>query len=349
MQVLTAVEQVTPEWLTATLHQAGALNDAVVEQVEMETSRPFGAVISKLKLYYSDSADAPDSLFLKLANPEIHKQWPERGQREVEFYKAIPAADYGRLPLPQCYAAAFSGEGFHLLLDNLADSHQILQHPFPPSEAQAEQAVDALAKLHAYWWDDKHLGVDMGRTAYQKTVFNGDEDYFGAFADFLGEALWDKRRAYFERALAAAPILHERLHQGNLTLIHGDAHAWNFLYPHQPEQGAVLVDWEAWDADVGVFDLAYLITLFWFPAHRARLEEKLVRGYHAKLVEYGVTGYGWDDCWYDYRHSVIRLLFRPVWWWREHADESFWPELWWPRLERVLCAFEDLHCEELLA
>jgi thiamine kinase-like enzyme len=350
--VITRVEKVTPDWLTATLKDAGVLERGRVVWVETDSAQPFGSIVSHVELAYSDeaAADAPYRLFLKLANPYLHQQWPERGKREVEFYGAIPAGDYGRLPLPRCYAAAFSVEdGFHVLLDDLAETHFSIVHPLPPSAEQCEQVVDTLARLHAYWWNKPQLGVNLGRPADQKTIFNGDEKMYPAFLEYMGDALWDERRRIFDRVLKAAPKLQERLTKGNLTLIHGDAHAWNFLYPLDPGGEAVLVDWEAWDADVGVFDLAYMITLFWFPAHRARMEKPLVQRYHKRLTEYGVTGYSWDDCWYDYRHSVIRLLFRPIDWWDSHRDEDFWPELWWPRLERVICAFEDLHCEELLA
>ncbi|MBZ0286932.1 MAG: ecdysteroid 22-kinase family protein [Anaerolineae bacterium] len=350
-QVITDIEQVTPDWLTDRLQNAGTLTCGGVTHIDAETSRPFGSIVSRLKLTYSADApdDAPRKLFLKVADPDAHRQYPGRGKREIEFYGAIPAGDYARLPLPRCYDAVVSDEGFHLLLDDLTDSHVILPHPFPPSWVQCEQVVDALARLHAYWWNDARLGVSMGRSADQKTVFNGDEEFYPAFADFLGEALWDERRAIFERAMEASPRLHDRLRRGSLTLIHGDAHAWNFLYPRDPADPAVLVDWEAWDADVGVFDLAYLIALFWFAAHRARMEKTLVERYHEKLVASGVVGYSWDDCWNDYRHAVIRLLFRPVWWWRERRDDQRWAEIWWPRLERIICAYQDLNCEELLS
>jgi hypothetical protein len=351
MAVIETVEQVTPDWLTETLRRVGGLEHGRVMAVEQDTSRPFGSVVSRLGLSYSSDApsDAPRKLFLKIATPELHQKYPGRGKREVEFYGAIPVADYGNLPLPRCYDAGVSEEGFHLLLDDLTDSHVILPHPFPPSSVQCEQVVDALARLHAYWWNDERLGVSLGRSPDQKTVFNGDEDFFPAFADVLGEALWDERRTIFQQVLDAAPRLHERLRQGKLTMIHGDAHAWNFLYPRDPVAPAILIDWEAWDADVGVFDLAYLITLFWFPAHRARMEKPLVRRYHERLLEYGVAGYDWDSCWYDYRHSVIRLLFRPVWWQHARPDDPHWAEIWWPRLERVICAYEDLNCEEFIS
>ncbi len=348
--VVTTSEQVTPDWLTEALRRAGILESGRVVGVDTDTSRPFGAIVSRLKVHYSGDAPAnvPTLLFLKTGDPETHHQWPERGKREVEFYGAIPASDYGKLPLARCYGVGWSEDGYHLLLDDVSATHGSIPHPLPPTQVQCEQVVDTLARLAAYWWNDKRLGTSMGRLPDQKTVFNGDEDWFAAFADELGEALWPERRAIFEQALAASPHLHERLLGGNLSLIHGDAHAWNFLYPIDPMGAAVLVDWESWDADIAVFDLAYLITLFWFPAHRARMEKPLVRRYHERLVEYGVSGYSWDDCWYDYRHSVTRLLFRPMWWWHAGKDSDFWPELWWPRLERVLCAYEDLHCEELL-
>jgi len=348
--IITAIEQVTPDWLTAVLRDAGALARGRVVHVDADTSNPFVSMVARLSLTYSDDTptEAPQRLFLKIANPEIYQKWPERGKREVEFYGAIPTDDYCKLPLPRCYNAVWSEAGFHLLLDDLTVTHRIIPHPFPPPSSQCKQVVDALARLHDYWWNDARLSVSMGRATEQKTVFNGDEDFYPAFADFLGEALWDERRAIFERAITASPRLHERLHQGNLTLIHGDAHAWNFLYPRDPDGMAILVDWEAWDADVGVFDLAYMMTLFWFPAHRARVEKALVRRYHECLIENGVQHYDWDACWYDYRHSVIRLLFRPVGWWRERPDDQGWAEIWWPRLERIICAYQDLGCEELL-
>jgi thiamine kinase-like enzyme len=351
-EVITAIEQVTPEWLTTVFDRADLLGGGQVQAIQQDTSRPFSALVSHLSVTYSGDVSnrAPRRLFLKLANPEIQRKWSGRGKREVQFYRAIPSDDYLKLPLTRCYDAQSSKEGFHLLLDDLTETHIVLRHPLPPSRAQCEQVVDTLAQLHAYWWNSPQLGVNMGLSAEQKTVFNGDEVFYPAFADSLGEALWDERRAIFERALEAAPRLHERLRQGNLTLIHGDAHAWNFLYPREgASRSAVLIDWEAWDADVGIFDLAYLITLFWFPAHRARLEQKLVRRYHSVLQAHGIKHYSFDDCWNDYRHSVIRLLVRPVWWWHARPEDEFWPEVWWPRLERVICAYEDLHCEELLS
>jgi thiamine kinase-like enzyme len=348
--VVTRAEDITPEWLTTHLRKAGTLDHGEVISVEKNISQPFGSIVARLTISYSANAPetAPQRLFLKYANADSHREHPERGRNEIHFYRF--AGNSPDLPIPRCYDATYSDEGFHLLLDDLAHTHFQIAHPLPPHQPQCEQLVDALARLHAHWWDDPRLGVEIAVPLSDKSLFMGGETIFPEFADMLGDRLWDERRQIFERVIAAAPKLVKQFtNQKDVTLIHGDAHAWNFLYPHDADKHlAMLVDWEAYGVDVGPFDLAYMIGLFWFPAHRARAEYGLVRRYHRRLLEHGVIGYGWADCWHDYRFSVIRTLFMPVLWWNMSRDSDFWPELWWPRLERVLCAFEDLHCDELL-
>jgi hypothetical protein len=47
---------------------------------------------------------------------------------------------------------------------------------------------------------------------------------------------------------------------------------------------------------------------------------------------------------YDYRFAVIGYLFYPIWQWStDHPDF-----IWWHHLERLMLAFQDLGCEELL-
>jgi len=52
-----------------------------------------------------------------------------------------------------------------------------------------------------------------------------------------------------------------------------------------------------------------MMAAHWYPGRRARLETALLRRYHARLLSLGVHGYSWDDCWEDYRASVVRVLF----------------------------------------
>jgi hypothetical protein len=73
------------------------------------------------------------------------------------------------------------------------------------------------------------------------------------------------------------------------------------------------------------------------------MERGLVRRYHELLLGYGVKGYGWDQCWLDYRTAAIFNLFWPIFWHRYLPQE-----IWWHTLEKGMLAFEDLGCAELL-
>jgi hypothetical protein len=168
------------------------------------------------------------------------------------------------------------------------------------------------------------------------------------FVDFLGDRLSSDRRRLYEQVLSSWPfpgVLERVADRRGLTLVHGDPHVWNFMYPRDPAHDrARIIDWHEWSIGLGTDDLAETIALWWYPERRARLEMHLLRRYHERLVEHGVQAYGWERCRDDYRLSVIKSLLSPVW---MHAQGRT-PAFWWPILERVVLAFQDLGCVELL-
>jgi hypothetical protein len=94
----------------------------------------------------------------------------------------------------------------------------------------------------------------------------------------------------------------------------------------------------------GTNDLAYLLAIHWYPDVRAQFERPLVERYHRRLQEAGVIGYGWDECWADYRLSIAYELLDPFSQW----DKSVSARAWWHDLARGLMAYEDLGCAELI-
>jgi Ser/Thr protein kinase RdoA (MazF antagonist) len=166
--------------------------------------------------------------------------------------------------------------------------------------------------------------------------------------DFLSDQLPVAWCRLYEKVFSAWPFprLSKRLNamQG-ITLIHRDAHPWNFLYPRNPEQDSVaIIDWHEWEVGLGADDLTETLVLWWEPERRSRLEESLVRRYHHQLIAQGVNNYTWEQCWNDYRFTAIRILFYPIW---MHA-EGRPPIFWQPILERSIQAFQDLKCVDLL-
>jgi hypothetical protein len=59
-------------------------------------------------------------------------------------------------------------------------------------------------------------------------------------------------------------------------------------------------------------DVAYFIGAGLTAEDRRAHEDTLVRDYHRGLRAAGVTGYGWDECWTDYRRGTFAGLMMAV-------------------------------------
>ena len=355
---LTHTEQATAEWLTQALQKAGVLGQGHVTSVQQQSVETTStSIIARLELNYSyDSPpSAPSRLFLKVSKPDLASEKFELGKREVTFYTTVVSA-MSNPPVVRCYDAVYSpatGQS-HVLIEDVSTTHFQPAWPLPPSQRDCEQVMDCMAQLHGFWWEHPRLGKGIG-TLPTKEVFQNylrdRERRFRSFVDFAGDRLSLERRALYEKVFATLPALWDRQRQGRrteaagLTLIHGDAHFWSFLYPRHPGKDTIrIIDWQAWRVGRGSDDLAYMITLDCYPERRHVMERALLRRYYDGLLQHGVAHYTWDECWEDYRVSVIRSILIPVWQWSVNLG----PAIWWPHLERAVLAFQDLGCAELL-
>jgi thiamine kinase-like enzyme len=219
----------------------------------------------------------------------------------------------------------------------------------PLAASECESIVQLLARFHAAWWDDARLGVTVGSWRDAGAFDSIMRDFARQFADFAdryGELMPPERRALYERLIDQTPRLLVRYYSHrNLTITHGDAHAWNFFLPRPGAgEGVRLLDWEVWSIDVATDDLAYMMAMHWYPDHRARIERNLLDHYHATLLAHGVKGYdrqAMDD---DYRLSALWLITRPV----VQAAINIPARVWYNNLERIMLAVDDLGCRDLL-
>ena len=358
---LTDPSQASPEWLTQTLRDAGALPTGQVAQVAVLAEPSYTSTIARLTATYSDDAPAgaPSRLFLKLARLDSQQSAVGSAQRrrEVEFHNRVAALMPGTTSVVvRCYQAVYDEAtgACHLLFDDVSRTHFGGKSTCPPDRPACESAIDAFAALHAFWWDHPALaGVsDLPVEASVASEIEGIGQHFPRFADFLGDRLSAHWRRVYDRVIDALPGLLQRVTRrvtrGNhLTLIHGDANLSNVMMPRVAGAGpAFIIDWQMWGVSYAAEDLSNLMALFWSHEARAALERDLLARYHRRLVELGVTGYAWADCWRDYRLAIItRILFMPMWFWVTGAAENDV----YASQARVMQAFDDLGCIELLA
>ena len=336
-------------YLTTVLRQAGVLTDGRVRDVIAEAPRDMIlSRIIRLRLTYDGAADgAPSSLILKTALPHLPLTF---GRHEVAFYQTVgPAMPAGLVP--RSFDAAWSEEatGWHLLLEDLTDSHRTATiWPLPPTEAECRAIVAALARCHAAWWDDARLGASIGTWMDEAAAQQNLERIHGnyrTFVDRLGDSLSAERRSLYERYFAKPPRFRERYtSRRDITVVHNDAHVWNFFLPNDERQSTLLFDWDGWHLGLAASDLADMMALHWYPERRHRFEKPLLDHYHAALVAAGVTGYSRAALDEDYRLAVLMMIMRPV----NHAALGIPPVIWWSHLERITAAVDDLGCRDLL-
>lgn len=219
---------------------------------------------------------------------------------------------------------------------------------WPPSFEQCLLMVHALARIHAEWWDHPRLGVTVGKWLDNLAISKLMEQCTGlykSFADRLGDRLSPQRRELYDRFIEAAPrqLAHYQARR-NLSIVHGDAHVWNYFMPRDGSDDIRLFDWDAWRIGRAANDLAYMIATHWYPERRQRMERPLLDHYHAALMTHGVSGYGRSDLHDDYRVSVLWQLMTPVW----QVALDLPPMIWWGHLERIMLAVDDLGCRDLL-
>ncbi|HEY7356418.1 MAG TPA: phosphotransferase [Ktedonobacterales bacterium] len=367
---LPLVDPITPDWLTAVLRQAGALQQGTVTKIESETTNAFNSVTSHLFVQYSADAppDVPTRLILK--RNKATNQGAEDGVEEVKFYTFVASLPEHPAIIVPCYAAAYdeqSGDSY-LLLQDLSATHrppltreqQIGLVEGVPAAADLEGVVDALAQLHAYWWDHPLLATDRFVIGYWSRTRDRFEQYLQRRTTSWGRLMaqhggWfpDDLRALYESVLARLPqhwetYLAPRFRdRQRLTLTHGDSYFVNFLCPKPPTTGPTyILDWQSPSFDIVGHDLANLCAPFWTPEqrHEDQREVMALRRYHAALRAQGVRDYTWDDLVRDYQIGLIYWLLVPV---QDGADGSS-KDYWWPKMQCLVAAFRDWRCEALL-
>ena len=359
MSVPANSEAITPNWLTAVLHEAGALDQARVTSIE---SAPIGKLgfpgqIWRLQIGYDKpEPGAPRSLVAKFSatNPEAREAVHSMGfyEREIGFYREL-AADCP-VRTPRCYFGEVemdSGASL-LLLEDLSWMHNL--NSAGGSVDESELVIREVAKLHAAWWGDARL--DQIPWLAMRGMLTADEaplvftQNWERFLDKLSIpvtqellAAGDVCRRYL-RAVSVAMYL-----EPPRTLIHNDVQGDNLLVAEDGEPSLAVVDWQLTTAARPAPDLARFLVGYLDTTERRRHEYRLLDMYHSLLIECGVAGYSMKQCWDDYRMALVLAASRLA------TAVGFLPDLtatpggfWNVVFPRYAHALADLGVAELL-
>ena len=305
-------------WLTQALRGAGVLGVAGAVEDFTAVGVGNGLVGTSVRFsprYSGDAAGAPASVVGKFPATDATSRQSGAGMRlylrEVNFYRLVaPAAG---IRTPRVLASLFdpATHDFFLLFEDLAPARGGDQLAGCDA-ADAAAAMDEIARLHApFWrapvldqWD--WLGLPEETTTHLAAMVAPVAALFRErFSGVLENEVMDAvmRLVPLARPLLSGPAEHA-------TVIHGDFRLDNVLFDARGGTWPMAtLDWQTVSRGRGTLDVSYFIGAGLREAERAAHEGDLVRRYHAALLDGGVRGYDWDECWRDYRKHSLNGLF----------------------------------------
>ena len=309
---IPTLEDITPQWLTNILREAGFEN---VEVSNLKSKIVGTGQMGKCARLYLDfvgsDGGAPKTLIAKFASDDANsrKIAATMGvyKKEVIFYRDLkPQLN---IETPNAYYAEIldNGENFTLILDDLAPAEQGDQLEGCSAEL-TKKAVMQLPQLHAPSWQkadfisnpiyaETETQMAMEHDMYQRSI--------AAFADKFSDKLSPEKIATFE-AVAKSPTAIHGSRKSACALIHMDYRLDNLMIRSDGQEPELsIVDWQTLTAGNPLRDVAYFIATSHTPEERRKIEKPIVETYYQSLLEHGVTNYSWDDCWLDYRWGAL--------------------------------------------
>jgi thiamine kinase-like enzyme len=335
------------------LHKDQLISDIdILEVIESNT-----ALIIKFKIIIKEEGhkDLKRQFFIKTIkyNPKTNA-YDALSIKEVEFYKFIKNITDINLPIAQCFDAYISEDKdkYILLLKDLSNEF------YPPKKVDITSeniwfsAACSLANLHTTFWNSTQIGsqqLPIDSMEEINSYIKNTYDSYEKFMKYVGDRFDAKTLTIFEHALRISVELETETYKricnkDNITLIHGDSHIYNFMFPHNQSKSSIIIDFQFWGVGIGSRDLAHLTREAFPKTYGEEFHQLLMRKYHDTLLLNGIKGYSWDNCWNDYRKQVASMVLIPMF---QYAFFNLKYEDWSNDISSLIFTYKLLHCEQL--
>lgn len=324
LSIPSTMDEVTPEWLTAVLRERGHLQEARVVAAPRERIGAGVGILGELARitleYDQPELGAPRSLIAKIptADPGGRGVAHMLGFYEKERRIYDELIDRIGVRSARAYYTAGDPESvtYIILMEDLGG----LRLGDQVAGASAEECytlVREVARLHARWWNAPELAaldwIPRGNDPVNLMAAVAFAQAVEPFLQNFGGELDDFEREMVLRYMHRMNPMQDRFSGAPETLCHGDLRLDNVFWG-SPDGSAplTLVDWQIAVRARGPYDIGYFMSQSVDPEVRRAHERDIVRAYHETLLEHGVQGYAWEQCWEDYRMTVMWCLTYPV-------------------------------------
>lgn len=312
--IVAEPEDVDARWLTDVLQYSG-----VDAQIAAFTTREIGTGQVGRNVRFTlnyQRGTGPASVVGKFASRDPTSRATGVAQnnyfKEVMFYNDVLPTVEIRTPRPLYAAIDASSHAFCLMLEDITPSTQGDQIA-GCSVDQAARVMAEAAKLHAPRWNDPSLhdiawlqpnaalGPDFFKSFWQQ-LFPG---FMARYHDRLPQAHQDLLHRFTD--MLDGWVLKRSEPR---SLVHGDFRLDNMLFGEAIP--LAVVDWQTISIGNPVADIAYFLGAGLLPDARQEHETQLLRVYHDALLAHGVSDFGFEACFRDYRRYSFSGLVMAV-------------------------------------
>jgi len=266
----------------------------------------FLGLTGRVRLHYAGSPTGPESVVVKLRrradDTELMSQYWDAWAREAVFYDELAGDVVVRVPSAH-HVTNRPGE-FALILEDGAPAVSGDQVA-GPAPGQAEVAIDAIASMHAAWWDSPRLAEPAIHRVSTTARIVGDrfEEAFPTLRHRFGGRVTEKAFEDIEWFAGEIARWRDTVDFGPPTLIHTDFRLDNLLF--HPDGGVIFVDWQLFGPGRGPRDIANFICTNLDPPERRARERGLLTGWNDAFERSG--GQRLDDrlLWEEYVAWVL--------------------------------------------
>lgn len=245
-------------------------------------------------------------------------------------------------PLVRCHHAAADATHYHVLMDDVAETHRD-QFDVPPTEAYGLALAEAAAALHAHGGaqappDASAIERSLAEArAGLPAMLDAMREGFGADDRELARALLD---SLAERLLARCAD------PAGVTWVHGDLNPGNVLAPRAGDGPLYLVDHQPFAGSgpshgLAASDLAHALGVWWPEDARRAWERPVLERWHRTLVARGIAGYPLERAREDWRLGLALGVTVPAARCADPEAVTRMRWLWEAQLRRVLAAACD--------
>ena len=307
-------EDITTDWLSAKV--GGTVTDFSMEQIGVGVG-----LLGRLYRVSLTGDNVPKSVVAKFPTLDEGARMNVTSplgfyKNEVDFYRE--GAPLAPVATPTVYDASYDAESddFVLLLEDL-DGRQVLDQTVGCTIEAAEVAIDALAALHARWWDSDFAELPWAKSyvepPYPQVIAGMFKQSWPIASDLLGDDhLPPHARDFGERFPDLVQWLLQEISVEPHTFCHGDYRLDNLFFGTDKAHPSVtILDWQISFRGNPGYDLGYFISQSLSTDIRRAHQESLVDRYADAIA---ATGHPMDRAALDdvFRKTVAYCFVYPV-------------------------------------